>query len=533
MAAQWNCVYVDGEWRFIDVFWASTCVVGKKTGEWSLMDVDGEMIDEDEDEEEGETKHQVNEAYFLPDPECLISTHFPDDPNWQLLHRPLTLEDFERRVYIRERFYDMGLDLNSSSEQLCVVKPHKGESEFVFGLSTDADKRKLQFRYLIFRSKQPGEKAPAVPFERFVLFQKKTSSVSYSCRFPVTGKYKFDVFGQQDGEHETFDLCCSYLIDCEVPMKNCEPYPDVPDIGWGPGADLSEVGMTAQTHQDPVITSKDGNVEIRFKSSNPMSVIQNMKSNDLDEWILAKNACMRTEGDEIVIDVRLPNKGEYALNLFAEKEGFKGELPNICNYLVKVEKDNPNLQTFPKLHEGLMGKGYLADQVGVKAASHPGALINTENGKFTVEFEHKEGVEIVCELENNQFDKKQLSTGVNVNSSGGKSDIDIKLPSAGEYAMNVYARYKGDENRLYHVHTYLVNSTQTDKQNPTSSKAEVPIIPYATSGDVAVLRLPLRDNEVVGELQRRNAQDPMQKNQIKVYILNFMLDFQLLQLKCC
>ena len=32
MGAQWNAVYVNGAWRFIDAFWASACVVGKKSG---------------------------------------------------------------------------------------------------------------------------------------------------------------------------------------------------------------------------------------------------------------------------------------------------------------------------------------------------------------------------------------------------------------------------------------------------------------------------------------------------------------------
>jgi hypothetical protein len=59
MAAQWNAVYCDGEWRLLDVFWASTCVIGQRSREWAVVDVDGEMVDGEEEEGEGETKHQV------------------------------------------------------------------------------------------------------------------------------------------------------------------------------------------------------------------------------------------------------------------------------------------------------------------------------------------------------------------------------------------------------------------------------------------------------------------------------------------
>ena len=114
-----------------------------------------------------------------------------------------------------------------------------------------------------------------------------------------------DVFGKQDGEHDTFDLCCSYLIDCDVALKNYLPFPDVPDIGWGPGADAEAAGMKAQApHTEPVVVAKDGTAEIRFKCANPVGVMQNMKSNDLDEWLFQKNACMRVEGEELVVNVR-------------------------------------------------------------------------------------------------------------------------------------------------------------------------------------------------------------------------------------
>jgi len=45
MLAQWNAVYVDGQWRLLDVFWASTCLVGRHSADWALLDSDGELVD--------------------------------------------------------------------------------------------------------------------------------------------------------------------------------------------------------------------------------------------------------------------------------------------------------------------------------------------------------------------------------------------------------------------------------------------------------------------------------------------------------
>ena len=38
-----------------------------------------------------------DEFFFLTDPEMFISSHYPDDPEWQLLRVPLTLEEFQKR----------------------------------------------------------------------------------------------------------------------------------------------------------------------------------------------------------------------------------------------------------------------------------------------------------------------------------------------------------------------------------------------------------------------------------------------------
>jgi len=60
---------------------------------------------------EGETVYTVNEFFFIPDPDHLIATHLPDDPQWQLLDTPVTFQDFEDGVYIRDRFFQLDLSI--------------------------------------------------------------------------------------------------------------------------------------------------------------------------------------------------------------------------------------------------------------------------------------------------------------------------------------------------------------------------------------------------------------------------------------
>lgn len=42
-----------------------------------------------------ETVYKYEEHYFIPDPDDLINTHFPDEQAWQLLQQPLMLAQFQ------------------------------------------------------------------------------------------------------------------------------------------------------------------------------------------------------------------------------------------------------------------------------------------------------------------------------------------------------------------------------------------------------------------------------------------------------
>lgn len=54
---------------------------------------------------------RLDDFYFLTDPEEFIDSHFPDEEKWQLLDTPISLEEFERRVFKTSAFFTLGLRL--------------------------------------------------------------------------------------------------------------------------------------------------------------------------------------------------------------------------------------------------------------------------------------------------------------------------------------------------------------------------------------------------------------------------------------
>jgi hypothetical protein len=71
----WNAVYLDGEWKLLDVTWAA----GYRTTE-------------------GNFERNYRDNYFLTAPEQFVREHWPYDPVWQLLYRPLSLDQFQAQL---------------------------------------------------------------------------------------------------------------------------------------------------------------------------------------------------------------------------------------------------------------------------------------------------------------------------------------------------------------------------------------------------------------------------------------------------
>ena len=514
MEAQWNAVYLrdSAEWRLVDVQWAATCVVNQRSSEWAVVDVDGEVIRCEEEAYDGEIRQQINEAFFLTDPEQLIQTHLPDDPEWQLLSKKITEQEFMQKVYTRERFYQMKLETLKDSKTECVLHTVNGKVDIKFGIPEESSQNML-FRYLLFKHHNENEHIRE-PLERFVFYQKTPDTVEYNARFSVAGVYRFDLFGQNEMEDETYDLCVSYLIHCDDPIPNLKPYPDCPEIGWGPGAEAEAIGMTAITHKGPIINTSDGLISIRFNLAQPISVMQCLKNNDIDEVLLKHNVMVKVDNDELLIELRLRDEGEYALNIYADKLDTIGELPNVCNYLIRCEKSN-ELEIFPRLHEGVIGQGYLAQRLSVKATSHKSDIIRTTTSKLTIDFKAPKDLTLLGELQQNGIDGNTLAEIVIVNKIKKNVSFEFRLPKAGEYAFNVYAKREAETERIHHVYTYFIQSTQTETAADDHPAKELRILRIPAPEGSATIRSPApKKAPGLYELQWKNAHQNIDEDKV-------------------
>lgn len=67
-------------------------------------------------------RYGLDEYYFMPDPHQLIFTHFPNDKNWQLLERQITLAEFETLVSVKSAFFKYGLQVVDHRDAVILVR---------------------------------------------------------------------------------------------------------------------------------------------------------------------------------------------------------------------------------------------------------------------------------------------------------------------------------------------------------------------------------------------------------------------------
>jgi transglutaminase/protease-like cytokinesis protein 3 len=87
----WNAVQIDGKWRLLDCTWGAGCL-----------------------DDSGCFAQAFEEHFFLTSPDEMIFTHFPTNPEWQLLGQPITSEQFLSLPRLKPAFFKHGLKINSN-----------------------------------------------------------------------------------------------------------------------------------------------------------------------------------------------------------------------------------------------------------------------------------------------------------------------------------------------------------------------------------------------------------------------------------
>ncbi|XP_045163475.2 hillarin-like [Mercenaria mercenaria] len=323
---EWNAVRVEGDWRFVDTLW----------GACDLRDPG-----------DGRGRFKCDERFFLTDPKDMIFTHFAETPRWQLLDSPRHIDSFEETANLKNRFFELGMQV--LSHPLCEIEAQDGEVEVVFGIQPKQVSEQ-KFNCYISHFDRPETRRyltngsnNSVP----IFIHKLTdSSISIKVRFPEQGIFRMEIVGKQTNKgsvYKEYDWVAVYKVLVEESANT--GFPKMDAVGWGPGKDISKIGLAPFNYTSGVIVAKNTQTKLRFKIVDT-NLVQNMKfffkmasTYDNDFNINSLSDKFEVDLNIMTFFIEAPPFGEYTLKMYARN--VRGNVPlserreiNICNYLL-------------------------------------------------------------------------------------------------------------------------------------------------------------------------------------------------------
>ncbi|MBD2156558.1 transglutaminase domain-containing protein [Leptolyngbya sp. FACHB-16] len=159
----WNAAKINGVWYLIDATWNSGYV-----------------------DSSGFTK-QYKTSYLFPPPHAMVISHFPDDPSWQLLPRPLSRGEFLRQPMLRPQFFADGLKL---------VFPTRSQTDVQGNALLQIENPRQKWLMASYRAKADAQAQNCLA--------QPIQGSQISCSFPETGTYEVSLFsgGEQAGRYD-------------------------------------------------------------------------------------------------------------------------------------------------------------------------------------------------------------------------------------------------------------------------------------------------------------------------------------------
>ncbi|XP_034050718.1 kyphoscoliosis peptidase [Thalassophryne amazonica] len=414
----WNAVLLGGQWFLLDACWGA-----------GRVDMEHESF-----------VKRFDDFYFLTDPEQFIESHFPDDKKWQLLDMPITLEEFERRVFKTSAFFTMALRL---------IQPHK------FHIVTDDGEANVSISF-----SRPATFAYEITQHRDLLHcgaleQKESSNSSYglltvshrSMRLqllpPASGTYDVKVFARPEGAKTPLNWVCSFTVECVTP-RTMEEIPENPFMSWGLQSTAGSLGVASSSQGSKVAEVEEGTFELALKTSRPLMALCELVHPELDTVVAKRCLATQIQEDLLTCHVLCPLRGFYRLSVFVrDYEKTDVKFQNAANFLLHCtgKAIGPH-ELFPPNLGSACGPGIRTSDAGLSKFSHTGALVSTQQGKCNITFHNQQDHELhtVLSKEEDKTAAIPLSRYIFCTYTDSKVTVSISLPDAGVYRLGLYAR---------------------------------------------------------------------------------------------
>ena len=172
----WNAVRIDGQWRLMDPTWGA-----------GYLDQQTRFV------------RRFQEHYFLTSPDAFIFDHFPQDPRWQLLERPVTAEEYVDLAFLRPAFFSVGFRIGSHPRARIAA--------------ADRIAITLGATHPVQMSAQVLDATTSRPLEgEFGFVQVAGGEAQIQAAFPRAGDFLIRVFAKPQGGEGSLDWVMDYRV---------------------------------------------------------------------------------------------------------------------------------------------------------------------------------------------------------------------------------------------------------------------------------------------------------------------------------
>jgi len=208
----------------------------------------------------------------------------------------------------------------------------------------------LSFSYPVaftYRLKPQDENLESKHLSRFVLQEMTDHSLTYFIRPPAPGNYLLTIFAREflDGVSPktmiTFRSVAEYKVVCDCTSDEVtSPFPYCSDSSWGLDMYASFIGSRLiPNHRTAVVFCPDGSGSVSLQlADSDLRFYARLVREGLAFDVLKLGVTVAQEDSQVVIQVELPEPGEYGLEVFVNDPDKDGKLfAHFCQYLFTTD----------------------------------------------------------------------------------------------------------------------------------------------------------------------------------------------------
>ncbi|XP_067389708.1 kyphoscoliosis peptidase-like [Emydura macquarii macquarii] len=419
----WNAVKLEGQWHLLDACWGA-----------GIVDAEKRLF-----------IPSYDDFFFLPDPAHFIETHWPDEPEWQLLQPHVSLEDFEQRVFKTSEFFRLQLSLLSPNCSLLTTE--HGEATVSLASAHPAE-----FSYHL--SKLCGEVSKEDLGTTHGLLTVSEKSMTLKVLPPTEGLFELMVFARPMDAQDPYRWVCSYQTKCLESKK--KELPENPFHFWGLHPKGKDFGIEDCSCTADLVVVTTGTLLLTLQTSRPLLATYELVNKDLDASLSPNCLASQTEEEKLTCHVLCPFLGYYRLSVFVKDLG--GDLfKNAANFLLRCSGSVNQNELFPSGLSMHCGAGISTSWRGFSNPSHPAPIINTNQGKCNITFSTPSDTEVAAILSKDKVTstKYPLERYTLLTHLGNKVSACILLPESGLYKVGLFSKNK-EHRDFAHVCDYVI-----------------------------------------------------------------------------